>query len=734
MKTFIQRLKAWFKRRNLLSKIGLITLMIILLLLFFANTIARMYINANGEDLSGRKLHLSSLHFNYLKCSVSLGDFVMYEANKSDTFVYLGSGYVNMSPWSLMDDEIEFSAIALDRLRVELSQKDGTFNFDDLAGESETPEDTTSAPTKYMLENVQLSNGNIVYRDHDLKQVYPVRDLNINVPKLTWNGNNTGMNVRFCLEDRGDVNIVAGLNNKANSYQVGVKLRDLDMNYAEVYLKDLFNIQSLNGRLHSDVALKGSLKNIMAMTCKGNTSIADFEIIDKWGNPFTKMDSAHVVVDSINLDMFHFHFSETYLEAPVAYMHLKKDGSTNIDAVLKPVMRGKSVEKADTIAVVVEDVPVSEEETPFFFEISKAIIRGGKVHFKDDNPDRQFSTTISNLAVTTTNISDQSRNMKTDFSMIVGQSGRISGSNTLDLVDANNVSFDAVIEELELLPFSPYSEYYAAAPITQGLFNYDVDLQMSATELVNNNRFDIRELEFGKKLKDADSAYKVPIKLAMVLLKDKNDNIQFEIPVTGNPSDPDFKLFPIIWKTFKKFLGKAASSPIRAISSLVGSNPEDIEIIAFEFGDDAIGERQKKSLDKIVELCEKKPQLIYSFVQMTDDSGEKLRIAMMEAKKQFHPEDPGSVGDNDAEFRDFLMQKTGMDSRTSIAKMAIKLIGEQTLAQRLNSLISSRNTSLKNYLLSKGLTEQQFKVSTADLQNLPQELKKPQFKVEVSID
>lgn len=733
MKTFIQKLRAWFKRRNLLSKIGLITLMIIFLLLFFANTIAKMYINANGEDLSGRKLHLSSLHFNYLKCSVSLGDFVMYESNKSDTFVYLGSGYVNMSPWSLMDDEIEFSAIALDRLRVELSQKDGTFNFDDLGGESETPEDTTSAPTKYLLENVQLTNGNIVYRDHDLEQVYPVQDLNINVPKLTWNGNNTGMNVRFHLEDRGDVNIVAGLNNKTNGYQVGVKLRNLDMNYAEVYLKDLFNIRSLNGRLHSDVALRGSLENVMAITCKGNTSIADFEIIDKWGNPFTKMDSAHVVVDSINLDAFHFHFSETYLKSPVAYMHLKKDGSTNIDAVLKPVMGGSSPDKVDT-TLVAEEAPKPAEETPFFFEISKARIAGGQVHFKDDSPDRPFSTTISNLAVTTTNISDQSRNMKTDFSMIVGQSGRISGSNTLDLVDANNISFDAVIEELELLPFSPYSEYYAAAPITQGSFNYDVDLQMSATELVNNNHFDIRELEFGKKLKDADSAYKVPIKLAMVLLKDKNDNIQFEIPVVGNPSDPDFKLFPIIWKTFKKFLGKAASSPIRAISSLVGSNPEDIEIIAFEFGDDAIGEHQKKSLDKIVELCEKKPQLIYSFVQMTDEGGEKLRIALMEAKKQFRSEDSESVGDNDAEFRDFLMQKTGMDSRTPTAKMAIKLIGEQTLAQRLNSLISSRNASLKNHLLSKGLTEQQFKVSTADLQNLPQELKKPQFKVEVSID
>ena len=99
----------WFKRLKFIVKTISILVLLTLTLLFFVNDIAKYYINKNGENLIGRVLHVDGIHINYLTFGVTIEDFVMYEVNKKDTFVYLGYGYVNMQPWSIAKSEFSFS-------------------------------------------------------------------------------------------------------------------------------------------------------------------------------------------------------------------------------------------------------------------------------------------------------------------------------------------------------------------------------------------------------------------------------------------------------------------------------------------------------------------------------------------------------------------------------------------------------------------------------------------------
>ena len=127
----------------------------IFVLLFFASAIIKWYVNNYGESLVGRKLHLNELSINYFTVSVDLGGFTMYEADKKDTFVNLGSAYVNINPWYLLAGKYDVTEIALDRLKLQIIQKDSTFNFSDLL--SDEPADTTAAPTKFYLSNVKIT-------------------------------------------------------------------------------------------------------------------------------------------------------------------------------------------------------------------------------------------------------------------------------------------------------------------------------------------------------------------------------------------------------------------------------------------------------------------------------------------------------------------------------------------------------------------------------------------------
>ena len=721
MKPFLQKIAGWYKRRRKIGKIGLISLAVLLALLFFTSSIARWYINANGEDLSGRKLHLSDLSINYLTFSVTADDFVMYEANKKDTFVYLGNLYANMNPWALFSGEYDLSAVELDRLNVQIIRSDSGFNFDDL--QSDEQADTTAESAHFYLNNVKLTNSSIRYVDSTINTTYPIHKLSVTVPKYAWNGEETSAQINFSLGNSGRVDIAAGLNNSEQSYSVDFKTSNIDLAYGESYLKDMFNIQSTTGFLHTDLSIDGSLENTMAIFVKGTTAISKLDIIDKRGNPFSKIDSVGMTIDSMNLAQNYFSISETTLRHPVAYSTIGTNTS-NIDYVLEPVLTPSTT--PDTVV----KQSASTEETPFHFSIAKAVIQQGEVHYTDHTLDRPFHYTLSGLNITTTNIAENSRNLTSVFSVITNGKGRIQGTSTFDIVSPNNMKLDVDIRDVDLLSFSPFSEYYVASPIMQGTFNYDLDLSMTSTHLENHNAFDIRELEFGKKI-ESDSAYKVPIKLAMILLKDKNDNIQFEIPITGNPSDPDFKLMPIVWQTLKKFIVKAASKPMSAVSSIAGNNPEDADKLVFAFGRNYLDDKQKKELDNIVEFHTKKPELAFAFVQMTNTTLEKQEMAIVEAKKRFNPNNWRDVSNNDDSFIAFLQEKTG---GSNFEEMCVKLIGAGSLETKMAALLSERNELVKTYLSDKSMPARAYSVQTADLKNLASQVKKPMFKIEVSVE
>ena len=107
------------------------------------------------------------------------------------------------------------------------------------------------------------------------------------------------------------------------------------------------------------------------------------------------------------------------------------------------------------------------------------------------------------------------------------------------------------------------------------------------------------------------------------MLKDKDDQIDFELPVSGNPADPDFRVGKIIWKTFMNFLIKTASQPFNILGNLAGGDPESIKSIPFHFSQDSLDATQKKNLRKIATILTKKDELSFSFVQETNLKKEK---------------------------------------------------------------------------------------------------------------
>ncbi|MBL7971940.1 MAG: DUF748 domain-containing protein, partial [Prolixibacteraceae bacterium] len=605
-----------------------VIILAILTTLFFLSTITRNYLVKNSEKLIGRKLAIGEIHFNYAKVAVLVKDFVLFEDNGADSFASFSELYINFNPWTLPSGEYSFSEIRLVRPQIQVIQNGEKFNFDSLIPKEDSlsVKDTTrNEIVKFTIRNIQLTDGKVTYDDLLKKNQVEMKNLNLNLPLIAWNNEQSNMGVDFAMGEKGKVNVQATVDNLKKKYQIDLKTQDIDIQPVASYLTDYFDIKTLNGLLTSDLKIIGDLNEVINISISGNSSISGLSVADGRSETIIASQAISVMIKEINMKTFHFGFGKIEANEPRFQVVRDKD-MTNLERFLLPYFN------ADTAAATT--AAADADETPVTYSIDTIQVNNGLISIADNTLNRPFKYDLNDLNMTMTGLTESAAQIPVVFSTKLNNKGELSGKTVWSMVDFMNIEMDAKIKRMDVLSFSPYSEYYIASPITQGWFNYDFSLKMSATKLLNNNKVKIQELEFGKRTKDT-TAMKVPVRLGLYLMKDANDVIAFDIPVEGNPSEPKFKLGKIIWKTFANLMVKTAVSPFKALSSLAGTNPEALEKLPFAFGQDSLNQQQQNKLTSLATILKKKPDLVLTLTQTTDPEKEKSRIAILLTKNEF---------------------------------------------------------------------------------------------------
>jgi len=710
---------------------------IIFLLLFFLSSIVRWYLVKNGEKIIGRKIELSELHINYLTVSVRAENFLMYEKNKKDTFVSFKELRINFDPWHLFKNEYAFSEILLDKPYVSLVYADTLFNFDDLIPSDTTQQDTTEVEgdtVKFLVKNLSIKQGYIRYEDKSSTSITEIKDLGVHVPEISWNSRQSKLGVDFTLGKDGKVSVGGDINQAAGKFSANLKTENIDIEPYSGYAKSFVNARLIKGKLYTDLRVAGEMNNPAGMRIFGSAGLKDFLVKDGDNKQICAIKDIFVKLDSLDLGTSNFRIKKVLLDQPDITAILER-GTTNIQRLIAPLLAEDTTAAAkDTIA----------DTTAVHYSIDSVVIKGGNVNFTDLTLNRQFNYNISKLDLGVNGFSDLSTKIPVSFSMLLNKSGSFKGDAIIDMVEMSNVVFRGTIANLDMINLSPYSEYYLARSITKGKFNYKCDLFMNPTKLDNMNGLKIVNLEFSKKTKDT-SAYKLPMALALYILKDRQGLIKFEIPVKGNPSNPTFKLKKLIWKTLEEFLLKAISEPFKAIGNMFGVDGESIRQIPFELMQDSLTADQKNKLDKIYEVITNKSELTFVFTQTSDKEKEKGIIAVQKVKNMFIAKNAAAgtdtteiknkataIADYDPAFLAFVGVEAE-NAKGTLVNRCMQLAGEDYAERTFNQLLLKRENAMNGYLISKGMTPGTVVFKTIDFTNLPEDLKTPKFMIEITL-
>ena len=181
------------------------------------------------------------------------------------------------------------------------------------------------------------------------------------------------------------------------------------------------------------------------------------------------------------------------------------------------------------------------------------------------------------------------------------------------------------MSDLQLAPLSPYSGRYAGYDIKRGLLSMDVHYAIDANGRLNaDNRLVLDQLTFGKRV-DSPTATKLPVLLAVELLKDRNGNINVNIPISGSLNDPEFSLGSVIGRAIVNLLVRAVTAPFSLLGNLIGSDrsAEQLSQVAFVPGTAILQPQDQAKLADVAKALKAKSELILTITGEVDPAAER---------------------------------------------------------------------------------------------------------------
>ena len=124
-------------------------------------------------------------------------------------------------------------------------------------------------------------------------------------------------------------------------------------------------------------------------------------------------------------------------------------------------------------------------------------------------------------------------------------------------------------KEIELSPMSPYSAKYVGYGIEKGKLSFNVKYKLENRKLTADNKIILNQLTFGEKI-ESPTATKLPVLLAVALMKDRNGVIDVDLPISGSLDDPQFSVGGIVLRIIINIITKAVTAPFSLIASAFG--------------------------------------------------------------------------------------------------------------------------------------------------------------------
>ncbi|MFP3610806.1 DUF748 domain-containing protein [Paraburkholderia sp. SIMBA_050] len=516
----------------------------------------------------------------------------------------------------------------------ELSLKDATANFTD---------NTTPQPVKLNIAPLQLKVRQI---SDDLSRALPIE-------------------LQATLNKKGTLGLTGNVTATPLKLAVKVNANRLDAAAFEPYFGSQLNAVIASALLNANGELAVTQAKTLKASYHGDMALVDVRMLDKatsdrfagWGslalsNLKADYDERGTVVDAGRVTFTRFYgrvlldaqgklnLNQVVAHERGAAQSLTRDGSGADPVPLTP-QAASAVAAASApgpaSAATPAIVPVATAtvtaaappQSPVKLHFGQLVLQQGRVTYTDNFVKPNFTANLVGIQGTVGAFGTQSTTpAPVDIAAKLAANGPLSIRGTVNpLVAKPSLDLTASAHDIELTNLTPYSAKYAGYPITKGKLNVDLHYTLENDQLNANNHLFIDQLTFGDHVEN-DTATKLPVRLAISLLKNSRGEIDVNLPVSGSLSNPEFSIGGLIWHAVLNLLQKAVTSPFSLIANAFGGNGEELGYVEFEPGSAKLSDADSKKLDTIVKVLADKSSIRMDVIGRVDPAIDEPALRM----------------------------------------------------------------------------------------------------------
>ena len=713
---------------------------LLLVVLLLASPIAKRYIEKHDQEMIGRELSMGKLWVNPFSGTLKIKDLTLYEEDGTTPFVHFDGFTTKIKLRELLKHRLWVKRATLSGLDVNVEQDHDWFNFNSLLEQfaSDTTQ-TESSGLGLIFNEINIENGSIRYADLSLGSELLLRNIALFVPALDLSEMKTDVGLDLALADDATLHTNLRLSDNGKKFFINLKINHLGLEVIEPYLQQNYPVDLLQGWADFDLEAEGPADHIMDLDLKGSFVLNDVELQDTEEHPLGVMDSLFAEIKRLKLNDNVLDIGTLHLSGLKARYIVEADSTSNFDFLFQHDTTEMALE-LDTIS------SADEEPKSWKISIDDLVLDQAEVLYEDHTLPEVFHYEISDIHLTSKRFTLDGDNT-VHLQAMLNHVGKLFVNWQGSLNGLENHNLTLMLSNVQVADFSPYTMQMFGVPVSAGTLSFRSQNVISEGNIKGLNKLQTASLTLGDKIKHFRPTFpKVPLKLGLYLLADRNNNISVDLPVSGNLKDPKFSYRKTLRKVFFNVLAKVSASPFR----LMTDHDNNLKYIPFDPLQFDFSPEQYVMLDNVVVTLQSRSDLAIMLEEQVQYEEVVKELCITQLKRDYYlSTHPGmkfsdldflasdairSIKLNDKGLCNYAVQyskKKKLRSAKDVTSVACEVYRDKS-EKILPRLMDRRNELLSDYLWNvKGLTPEQVSVTTIDASLLKSFVKPSRYEMHV---
>ncbi len=630
------------KIKNILSIAAELIALVIFLVFLFVPVLTKYFIERYDVKYTGREITLDWAYVNPFTGYVHLDDLVIHELDSDDAFVSMKGISVNLAMLKLFTKTYEIEALKITKPYIHVIHREKDLNFSDLLERFKPdPDKQKSKEVRFNLLNIEMVDGEFHYDEEQTPVNYFIEKVNVTSEGLRYDVDTIPIQYSFSSGiGTGEIAGEMTINIENKDYRMAVKIDNFDLEVINQYMKDLTDYGTLAAMLDADIRSTGNLNSVDSISTAGKIVVSEFHFGKNKNEDFASFEELAIDIIELSPKDFVYHYDSITLRKPFVWYE-RYDYLDNVQTMFGE--GGENVAAANAnpnkFNLVIEIAKfiqqISRNMLQSHYKVGRLAIYEGDIQFSDYSLGDRFHVALNPFTAIADSVDKDRERIKVKVRSGIQPHGEMWVAVSVNPEDSSYFDLNYRFHKIPLSVFNPYVKTYTSFPLDRGSMEFTGNWNVRAGNIFSNNHLIIIDPRTSKRVRNKDTKW-IPVPLALAILRERGNVIDYEIPIQGNLNDPDFNFWDVITDLLKNIFIKPATLPYALEVNSVERKLEKSLFMSWEMQDHTLSSSQEKFIEKMIDFLEDNPEAQITIVPQNYTVKEKEFILLFEAKKRYY--------------------------------------------------------------------------------------------------